>query len=660
MTSIKNKTKKNISSSYKIKIHPIDNDVLLINEFKKNGISFLNILKEKELVGLIKKCNNEYYNHGTSILSDNEYDILKEYLDEKYPKNVFIEKKLVGASPGEKCKVLLPYEMASMDKIKPDTQALNSWQNKYHGPYVMSCKLDGVSGLYSTEGGREKLYTRGDGKIGQDISHLIPYLKLPKTPNVVIRGEFIIPKSLFETKYKTKFANPRNMVAGIINHKSVHSSIQDIHFVAYEVIQPILKPSEQLAYLKKINTPSLVLYKTEKNMTNESLSNILIEWREKYMYEIDGIIVTNDSVYERKSGNPEHAFAFKMVLSEQIVEAKVVDVLWSPSKDGYLKPRIQIEPIHIGGVRIEYATGFNAAFIRDHKIGIGAIVELIRSGDVIPHIRRVIVPASNGKMPLVDYEWNNTNVDIILENGEKDEIVMEKNITGFFKGIGVEGLSSGNISRIMDAGFVSISQILKMTIDDFLKVDGFQIKTATKIYNGIQDKLNNASIVTLMSASNIFGRGFSEKRIELIMKDYPDVLQSNDSILDKINKISDMKGMGEKSAYSFVERITMFIDFLKEINRLDTLKKSNNKTVKNNYNKSHILFDKTIVMTGFRDENIQNKLKEIGAKLGSTVSKNTFMVITNNLEDETSKIKDAKKYNIPIMLLYDFVDKFLN
>ena len=87
--------------------------------------------------------------------------------------------------------------MWSMDKIKPDTNVLLNWkQNK--GPYVISCKLDGVSGLYTTEGEKAKLYTRGDGKIGQDISHMIPYLQLPTAPNLVIRGEFIISKRLFD------------------------------------------------------------------------------------------------------------------------------------------------------------------------------------------------------------------------------------------------------------------------------------------------------------------------------------------------------------------------------------------------------------------------------------------------------------------------------
>lgn len=85
--------------------------------------------------------------------------------------------------------------MGSMDKRKPDTNELDKWKQKYHGDgYVLSCKLDGVSGLYVTEGEKPKLYTRGDGKIGQDVSHFIPYLRLPKEKGLAIRGEFIIPK----------------------------------------------------------------------------------------------------------------------------------------------------------------------------------------------------------------------------------------------------------------------------------------------------------------------------------------------------------------------------------------------------------------------------------------------------------------------------------
>jgi DNA ligase (NAD+) len=301
-----------------------------------------------------------------------------------------------------------------------------------------------------------------------------------KNKNIVIRGEFIIPKEVFEEKYKTRFANPRNMVAGIINHKTINEAINDVHFVAYEVIKPELTPSEQMNYLSTINVER-VLYIYADMLTNEILSNLLVDWRSNYMYEIDGIIVTDDRSYPRISGNPEHAFAFKMVLSDQVAEALVVDVLWTPSKDGYLKPRVRIEPIHLGGVRIEYATGFNGAFILDNKIGVGATIKLIRSGDVIPHIVDVIVSAPEAKMPDLAYKWNESHIDIMLENISSDPIVRIKNITGFFKGIEVEGLSSGNITRIVDAGYNSVPKIINMSVQDLLDIEGFKEKMANKI-----------------------------------------------------------------------------------------------------------------------------------------------------------------------------------
>ena len=626
-----------------------------IQNFKKNGINVLHTLSEHELTEMMKLANILYRNFEP-IMTDNEYDILQDYITEKYPSNQEVFK--VGA-PIEKNKAQLPYEMASMDKIKPDTNALTNWTKKYTGPYVLSCKLDGVSGLYSTEGKTPKLYTRGDGKVGQDVSYLIPHLRLPKTQDIVIRGEFIIPKSTFDTKYKTIFANPRNMVAGIINQKAVNEAINDVHFVAYETIKPVLKPSKQMSFLQTQDLET-VINKTTTTLTNEMLSETLVEWRQNYAYEIDGVIVTDDKNYSRKSGNPEHAFAFKMVLSDQIAEAKVVDVIWTPSKDGYLKPRVQIEPINLGGVRIEYATGFNGSFINDNKVGVGAIIELIRSGDVIPHIRKVTVQAEEAKMPSVPYKWNDTHVDVLLEDIESDETVKEKVVTGFFKGIGVEGLSSGNIARIIDAGFDNVPKIIKMTIPDFLTVDGFKEKMATKLFNGIKQQLESTSIITIMSASNIFGRGFSGKKTELIMEAYPDILISKEPAQEKVTKIASIKGMAKKTAESFVQSIPNFIQFIRETGLTHKLEEVEAQASKEEEkDTSNPLFGKTIVMTGFRDTSIQEALKNVGAKLGSSVSKNTFVVLVKDLAEDSGKAQDAKKLGIQLMTPEEFRTKYL-
>jgi DNA ligase (NAD+) len=625
----------------------------IIEQFVTNGIQILETLDEDQLSDILRYASKKYYNQ-TPIMTDNQYDIIKDFVEVRFPLNKAIYE--VGAEV-ERNKVSLPYEMASMDKIKPDTNALSNWSLKFTGPYILSCKLDGVSGLYTTEGKTPKLYTRGNGTVGQDISHLIPHLRLPKTKGIVIRGEFIISKAVFKSKYATKFANSRNMVAGIINHKTVSDAVHDLDFVAYEVIKPELPPSQQMELLKTQNI-NPVLFNTTNKLSNEMLSDLLVEWRQNYVYEIDGIIVTNDKTYARKSGNPDHAFAFKMVLSDQIAEAIVVDVLWSPSKDGYLKPRVQIEPIHLGGVTIEYATGFNAAFIKDNNIGIGATIQLIRSGDVIPHIKSVIIQAPQPKMPSVAYKWNDTNVDILLVNAIDDPTVKEKNITGFFKGIGVEGLSSGNITRIIEAGYDTVTKIMNMSETDFLKVEGFKNKMANKIYTGIRDKIQEADIITIMSASNIFGRGFSDKKIELILTEIPDILVSNKSEQQKIVDLTGKKGMAQKTAEAFVSRIEDFKLFLKEAGLENKL--NIQKTATKIADTSHPLYQKTIVLTGTRDKVVMERLKEVGAILGSTVSKNTFVVVAKTVDDDTSKAEEARKLNIPIMSVEEFIQKYVS
>lgn len=636
----------------------LDSKTIGLEHFKTNGVSSLEHLTEDALSSLIKAANDNYYNlepGQTTILTDNEYDVLKEFIERKFPNNTAIQE--VGA-PIEKNKVTLPYNMPSMDKIKPDTGVLEAWSKKYTGPYMLSCKLDGVSGMYSTESSGEKLYTRGNGKVGQDVSHLIKFLKLPKIKDIVVRGEFIMPKKVFLDKYQTKFANPRNLVAGIVNSISTDEKTKDLHFVAYEVIKPILKPSEQMAFLKKSGF-EVVQNAEESTLTNKKLSDVLVDWRSNYLYEIDGVIVTNDALYPRITGNPDHAFAFKMVLSDQMAEVKVVDVIWNASKDGYLKPRIQLEPVRLSGVTIEFATGFNAAFIENNMIGVGAIVKLIRSGDVIPYIKEVIVPATIAKMPTVAYKWNETHVDIILENLEDSSSVLEKNITGFFRGIEVDGLSVGNVSKLVKAGFDSIPKIIAMSKDDFLTVDGFKEKTAAKLHTGIRDRLSAASIGTIMSASNLFGRGFSDKKIDLVLAEVGmGVLTSTESVADKKKRIAAIKGMAVKTADLFVESIPRFLVFLDECGLRGKLVITKSEEKSEKKDESHPLYKKSIVMTGSRDKILEQKLVEIGAVIGSSVSKNTFAVITDDLESDSSKVQNAKKLGIPLFIVQGFKDTY--
>jgi len=646
--------KKIPSEKIKILEEPVSTQIKAI---EKTGFSEVEKLGQKELEDLVERANAAYYNESP-IMTDNEYDIVKELLERKYPNSAVL--KEVGA-PVKKDKVVLPYEMASMDKIKPDTGALASWCDKYKGPYVLSCKLDGVSGLYSTEGPEPKLYTRGNGTVGQDVSHLIKVLNLPKHKGVVVRGEFIIPKKVFEDKYKDKFANPRNLVAGIVNSKSIDEKTKDLHFVCYEVIVPQLRPSEQMSKLATLKHETVRNLTVDK-LTNEYLSATLLDWRKDYEYEIDGVIVANDMQYARATGNPQHAFAFKMVISDQVAEVKVLDVLWSPSKDGYLKPRVRIEPVRLGGVTIEYATGFNAKFIEENKIGFGAMIEIVRSGDVIPFIKSTIVPAERAKMPDIAYRWTDSHVDIILENVADDPTVREKTITAFFVGLEVDGLSSGNVKRLISAGFDSVPKIVHMQKSDFKGVEGFKDKLTEKIYTGIHDKLEKAALVDIMAASGLLGRGLSTKKIEPIMTAFPDILKSNETPANKIKMLKSIKGIGKENAEAFVSNIDKFNSFYKEIfpgkstKALQNVLRPAEPVV---LDKSSPLFGKKIVMTKVRDKDIIEYLKTVGATLEDSMKKDVFVLIVKSHEDESAKTKQAKENNIPIMTPTEFKAKYM-
>jgi NAD-dependent DNA ligase len=386
-----------------------------------------------------------------------------------------------------------------------------------------------------------------------------------------------------------------------------------------------------------------------------------MDWRTNYEYEIDGIIVADDNLHMRKDGNPEHAFAFKMVISDQIAEAKVVDVIWTPSKSGYLKPRVRIEPIKLGGVTIEYATGFNGSYIESNKIGIGAVIQIIRSGDVIPHIKSVTTPAERAKMPTDPYHWTDTHIDIILDAASENETVKEKNITAFFVGIEVDGLSKGNVARIMAAGFDSVPKILKMTKADFAGVEGFKEKTIDKIYNGIHNKIRSASLLTIMAASNLFGRGMGERKIKLILDVYPDILQSAESPREKVDLLLRIKGIGTENSNSFVENIPKFMAFMKECGleaKIINLENSLSEPVRET-NTSHPLYEKHIVMTKVRDPVIIEALKKVGGVLDNSMTKSTFVLIVKTKEDKSNKTEYAEKHGIPIMIPEEFISKYL-
>jgi DNA ligase (NAD+) len=621
-----------------------------LEKYLQKGIDSLT---ETETNDLLIEADKAYYGENENsipLMNDAQYDMLKEHAEENYPDCEALSNIAHAIIKVQKNKIKLPYEMWSLDKEKT-VKGVDRRISKYPGKYLISAKADGISVLYDV--GNKKLYSRGNGTYGQDLSFMIPYLGLPESDaDIVIRGELIIKKDTFEKKYKGQFANPRNFVAGVANAKKMNvKMVKDLDILTYEVIQPKITPIEQMEVLSKLLKSNVIkhLIVDSTDIDNEFLSKLLLDWRENYPWEIDGVVVCQDEIHDRVSGNPKHAFAFKMVLSDQIVEARVVDVLWTPSQQGYVKPKIRIKPVEIGGVKIEYATGHNAAFIFRNKINIGSVIQLIRSGDVIPKVHKVLVPSEKGKGPPSDMEvvWNTTKIDLILKDIAKNHIVLMKSIAAFFDKIGVVGLGRGNIQRIIDKGFNSIPKIVAMTVDDFLTVEGFKEKLSNKIYSNIRNSIEKTSIESLMAGTNIFGRGMGEKRIRIILTEYSDILWSEESDEEKLKKVANLPGFKDKTAESFVPYIGEFMKFVQKIGLMDQIRKKVPKKI--DVDTSHPLNGKKVVFTGIRDNILQQKLETFGVNINGSVSKNTDFIIVKDLNDDTSKAEKARELGVKMM-----------
>jgi NAD-dependent DNA ligase len=445
------------------------------------------------LVKAVEEANRAYFNKEQgALISDDAYDALLDKLRAADPAHPLVNGEVVGARPeyddGGK-KVELPFCMGSLDKVKsgasPEEAAevdrkLARWTHEYPGPYTISDKLDGVSALVVFDGIEPiKVYTRGDGRVGQDISHIVEHLRrVPIKPTKIgrtkstgssgmvsaVRGELVMSKENF-AKYaaslpadQTAPSNARNTVSGAINSKHLHDRncsriavtesrrkskaagvvnvIKRVDFVPYAVLYPCdMCHVDQMKYIEKelgCDRQGMVFY-TEcdvTELTSEKLTKRLEERRRKSSYDIDGLVVSSARLDKDQTNarerrlNPLNSFAFKSRTDDNVADTQVINVSWAVSKDGLIKPIVEFEPVNLSGVVIRKATGFNAEYVSKNCLGPGAVVRVTRSGDVIPHILEVLLPSRNEtpQMPRGEerpggyWTWTASGKDAILSS----------------------------------------------------------------------------------------------------------------------------------------------------------------------------------------------------------------------------------------------------
>ena len=626
---------------------------------KLNKKDFKKVLKEVDIHSLLEIQNyldDKYYNSGEeSGFSDEQYDILKDIIEN----NQNYKHKVGSKIRADDNKVKLPIWLGSLDKIKAEeSDKLSKWLNKHNNEeYTIESKLDGVSCLLTYKNNILKLYTRGDGYEGSDITHLTEYISsIPKTfpTDISVRGELIIKEQTFKDKYKSSFANPRNMVSGIVNSKSLREGVYDIDFVAYEKINDgtiQYKPSQQIEVLKELN---FIVVETEivDAISIEILSEKLIYRKHNSEYEIDGIIVQADVPYVRNtSGNPSYAFAFKMTLGENLINVEVEDVEWNVSKWGVIKPRIRIKPVNLNGVTITYTSGFNAKYIFDNNIGKGTILKLTRSGDVIPFILEVIKSTEALLPEEFEYKWNETGVDIYTDEHGSTSCV--KLLSSFFSTLKIKHVSEATISKMYDHGLDNIIKIVSATKDDFEKIQGFGKRLSERTYDNIHNGLQNITLSSLFGASGIFGMSIGVRKVENLLNNIPDLLDiyknmSNDELTALINSVD---GFSDKTTKKIIENLPWADKFYNNIKPYISLKTTRN--ISNDFK------DMKIVFSGFRDKELEELIKDKGGKVTTSVSKNTNLLVVDDIDTSSSKYKKASELGIKIIQKDEFILNYL-
>lgn len=367
----------------------------------------------KYLESCIEKYAQQYYEDGSSPISDAEFDELVAELTALNPNSELLK---VGygysidkdSTPGAKCRHKYG-TVGSLSKCR-------TW--KEIGPELSQCsicaslKLDGISVvLYYEKGELVQALTRGENNIGIDITEKVRYIDdsiiniLDDTFTGAVRGELLMSYDNFE-KFKElhpNAENARNSTAGLKNANGITPDLKFLDIVVYTVIgdegvapypynpSSCLDMHQIVTWLRqnfKNVAPYAPIHLFEDNY-NDSMNKLRSEWYGKY--PADGIVLTNMNVGYNKSTFEViyTAKAFKFPAESKNTE--VLDVEWSLSKSRYLIPKIKLSTVRLSGTNVSYCTGYNAKYIQDNNISPGAIVEVEKRGEIIPNINKVIV-----------------------------------------------------------------------------------------------------------------------------------------------------------------------------------------------------------------------------------------------------------------------------
>lgn len=643
-------------------------------------------LRMDELIDIINEASIKYYVDDNPSITDQEYDdyyneLLK--LEEKYPdlKRSDSPTLRVGGKVVDKFeKVTHESPMLSFDDIfNEDEIVLFDERIKKTCPnatYTLEPKMDGLSGsLLYEKGVLKRAATRGDGLIGENITHNVETiksvpLKLNKELDIEVRGEIYMSKASFEKCNKEKekrgenlFANPRNAAAGSVRQlDSKIAAKRNLDFMAYFIPNPdkygIKTQSESLAFLKELG------FKTNYNLNGLAKNiNDIINYiddlgskRPNLPFEIDGVVLKVNSLEdEAKLGFtervPRWGIAYKFPAEEVLTTLK--EIKFTVGRTGKITPNALFSPVHVAGSVISKATLHNEDYCLDKDVRVGDVISIRKAGDVIPEVVEVKKERRTGKeVPFKMIEnCPMCASKLVKEDANyfcKNDLCPARKMEGLIhfasrNTMNIDGLGERIIEDFYNMGFIkSISDIYLLSNhkEDLIELEGFGEKSVNNLLESIENSKNN-SLEKVLFALGI--RHVGKKTAKILAKRYKNI----DNIINvNIDELTNVNDIGEIIAKS----VRTYFDDPLNLKLIEDLKKLGLNFEYKDDSSDDTLSGMTFVLTGtlekYKREELTKILEDKGAKVTSSVTKKTTGVIVG--DKPGSKYDKALKLGVKI------------
>lgn len=643
-------------------------------------------LRMDELIDIINEASIKYYVDDNPSITDQEYDdyyneLLK--LEEKYPdlKRSDSPTLRVGGKVVDKFeKVTHESPMLSFDDIfNEDEIVLFDERIKKTCPnatYTLEPKMDGLSGsLLYEKGVLKRAATRGDGLIGENITHNVETIKsvplrLNKELDIEVRGEIYMSKASFEKCNKEKekrgenlFANPRNAAAGSVRQlDSKIAAKRNLDFMAYFIPNPdkygIKTQGESLEFLKELG------FKTNYNLNglakdvNDIINYIddLGSKRSNLPFEIDGVVLKVNSLEdEAKLGFtervPRWGIAYKFPAEEVLTTLK--EIKFTVGRTGKITPNALFSPVHVAGSVISKATLHNEDYCLDKDVRVGDVISIRKAGDVIPEVVEVKKERRTGKeVPFKMIEnCPMCASKLVKEDANyfcKNDLCPARKMEGLIhfasrNTMNIDGLGERIIEDFYNMGFIkSISDIyfLSNHKEDLIELEGFGEKSVNNLLESIENSKNN-SLEKVLFALGI--RHVGKKTAKILAKRYKNI----DNIINvNIDELTNVNDIGEIIAKS----VRTYFDDPLNLKLIEDLKKLGLNFEYKDDSSDDTLSGMTFVLTGtlekYKREELTKILEDKGAKVTSSVTKKTTGVIVG--DKPGSKYDKALKLGVKI------------